>query len=813
MKKRTLLATLFTCFALSFALCACNDPDTPPDNPPDKPPITEPTAPELSLTLTTYDYANADVTVTVTNLNKAKAEEIKLKRGLNEVAAESYTVSGDVLTLKNDYLAGLSQGSYLYNLQSDIGSVAFTVRVPAPPAGEPTVTVEEDTYEIADLTDDITFAVDYNRGFFGSLKLDGKDVDGSGYSTTPSGITFRREYLVSLGAGTYEFTLVTDGGSCTFEITLTRDKLSFEADGYTAVAAQDLQIPLYGTAGKELVITLGGAPLATAAYSVADDKLTLRAEYLDELSADIYCVEVTAGQERAKVYAVVGLKESELFFVDFEAFGSPAGSADYLALGTKTDEEHGTYGTVEITAGSKSTLFKSGDGNLNYAFEAGITYELSMDIKVPDEAKPTDATAFLILLFKTTAGGSADIGHLKASKSGITFVKDGAGKSMELVDIGNGWYRYLVRFDWSESYSWLEIPYWNVTKCYLDNIKILPSEKSGVLAVPADKDFVTPFGAETDKTLAFGDGVTVFGVKLGESWADNVKVAVNGNSVTFLGSWLKTLEKAEKVSYTVYTNKCAVSGTISVPSTEATLEAESFRYLNDGNDMTFTLRAAGNTLAGVELDGYTAKQTEYALSGETLTLKASLLERISSTGTLKLKFLGGGELTRELTSKRLLQVNFDDFGKTAGFSYVNMTDELVTEGGINGNSGRFTTDSKTAGFLAIGSSFAPVNFSAGNHRISMKLKMENFTENNNGFAELWIVFKGVGTGDIAFVYYENGNMRIKEEGGAISSACTNEGDVWSISIDFKVTTASSILEIETWTAATFLVDDIVLSEV
>ena len=116
----------------------------------------------------------------------------------------------------------------------------------------------------------------------------------------------------------------------------------------------------------------------------------------------------------------------------------PAGSADYLALGTKTDEEHGTYGMVEITAGSQSTLFKSGDGNLNYAFEAGITYELSMDIKVPDEAKPTDATAFLILLFKTTAGGSADIGHLKASKSGITFVKDGAGKSMELVDIGNG---------------------------------------------------------------------------------------------------------------------------------------------------------------------------------------------------------------------------------------------------------------------------------------------------------------------------------------------------------------------------------------
>ena len=352
-----------------------------------------------------------------------------------------------------------------------------------------------------------------------------------------------------------------------------------------------------------------------------------------------------------------------------------------------------------------------------------------------------------------------------------------------------------------------------MTKCYLDNIKILPSEKSGVLAVPADKDFVTPFGAKTDKTLAFGDGVTVFGVKLGESWADNAKVAVNGNSVTFLGSWLKTLEKAEKVSYTVYTNKCAVSGTISVPSTEATLEAESFRYLNNGNDMTFTLRAAGNTLAEVELDGYTAKQTEYALSGETLTLKASLLDRISSTGTLKLKFLGGGELTRELTSKRLLQVNFDDFGKTAGFSYVNMTDELVTEGGINGNSGRFTTDSKTAGFLAIGSSFAPVNFSAGNHRISMKLKMENFTENNNGFAGLWIVFKGVGTGDIAFVYYENGNMRIKEEGGAISSACTNEGDVWSISIDFKVTTASSILEIETWTAATFLVDDIVLSEV
>lgn len=818
MKKKTLLAILCACFALSAGLCACdvNDPETPPDG--DNPSIVQPETPKISIATTTYNYADDDLVLTVTNLNKATT--VTLKRGMSELDAETYAKSEDSFTIKKSYLSTLNTGSYTFTLQTDIGNVVFTVRVPEPPAGVPSVTPSSVKYEIADLTGEVTFEVDYNRGFFESLKLNGQDADDNGYSTSPSGITFSKSYLVSLGVGVHEFTLTTDGGNCTFTVELTRDKLSFDGNEYTVTAGQDLQIPLYGTAGKDLTVTLGGAPLAATAYTVANDKLTLNSSYLETLASDVYAVEVTANDEYAKTYVVSGLTASELFFVDFEEFGAPVGSADYLSLGKATDAR-GTYGTIGITAGAQSTLFKSGDGNLNYSFKNGTTYEFSMDIKVPDDAKPANATPFLILLFKTTAGGSADIGHLRVSQSGYQYVVDGAGKSMTLVDLGDGWYRYIVRFDWSNSYSCIEVPYWNVASCYLDNIKILPSAGAGVLAVPSDINFVTPHGAEVNKTLTFGEGVSVLGVKVGDDWAGD-KATVSGNSVTFAGSWLKTLEKAANVPFTVYTNKCTVFGSVSVPSTDATLEGASYHYLNDGNDMTFTLNAAGNTVSQIQLDNYTAKSNEYTLSGTTLTLKASLLNRISQTGTLKVKFAGGGELTKQLTSKRLLQVDFDDFAKPAsGFSYVNMDDEVVTTGGINGNSGRFTSNSAVAGFVAFGGSFVPVELTAGHtYRLSMKIKMESVNPSINGGFEgtmlMVIKFNNPGQ-DVGYIRNEGDShmeLRVQHDTRMVNSSCTlNTNGYYDIVMDFEMRDGdASPLQFEVWTACSFLVDDIVLAQ-
>ncbi|MDE7373016.1 MAG: hypothetical protein K2N18_03025, partial [Clostridia bacterium] len=339
MKKKTLLAMLCACFALSIGLCACGpaDPDDSSSGGDDQSTVQQET-PKLSIATTTYSYADADLVLTVTNLSKATT--VTLKRGMNELDAEAFAKSENSLTIKKSYLSTLNAGTYTFTLQSNIGNVVFTVRVPEPPAGVPSITPASAKYEIADLTGELTFEVDYNRGFFESLKLNGQDADDSGYSTSPSGITFSKSYLVSLGVGVHEFTLATDGGTCTLTIELTRDKLSFDGNKYTVTAGQDLQIPLYGTASKDLTVTLGGAPLAATAYTVANDKLTLNSSYLETLANDIYAVEVTANNEYTKTYVVSGLTESELFFVDFEEFGSPAGNQDYIALGTATDDTH-----------------------------------------------------------------------------------------------------------------------------------------------------------------------------------------------------------------------------------------------------------------------------------------------------------------------------------------------------------------------------------------------------------------------------------------------------------------------------------------
>lgn len=70
-------------------------------------------------------------------------------------------------------------------------------------------------------TDDVKFDVSWNNGTLQEIKKDGIVLTDANYQTDDTSITILGSYVKELEEGDNEFTLTTDGGSCTFHIVVT----------------------------------------------------------------------------------------------------------------------------------------------------------------------------------------------------------------------------------------------------------------------------------------------------------------------------------------------------------------------------------------------------------------------------------------------------------------------------------------------------------------------------------------------------------------------------------------------------------------
>lgn len=84
----------------------------------------------------------------------------------------------------------------------------------------PTMTVSSKTVVLGS-TDDVKFDVSWNNGTLQEIKKDRIVLTDANYQTDDTSITILGSYVKELEEGDNEFTLTTDGGSCTFHIVVT----------------------------------------------------------------------------------------------------------------------------------------------------------------------------------------------------------------------------------------------------------------------------------------------------------------------------------------------------------------------------------------------------------------------------------------------------------------------------------------------------------------------------------------------------------------------------------------------------------------
>ena len=125
----------------------------------------------------------------------------------NNITANDYTYSNNILTINQSYLSSLEKGQYTFNIISELESegVSFILYVinSTPPA-----VIGEDfkDFDIQNGTD-IIFTVDVKNGQF--VNIEGNDITQSDYiyDNDTNTITFKREYITDLDFGMNNFTI------------------------------------------------------------------------------------------------------------------------------------------------------------------------------------------------------------------------------------------------------------------------------------------------------------------------------------------------------------------------------------------------------------------------------------------------------------------------------------------------------------------------------------------------------------------------------------------------------------------------------
>ena len=790
------VGAIFMALMLLFALpvAGCSDPGQQEER-------------RLSVSQSSYTYEGEDLAVTIENLGYAVLQSVR--NGDAALASSDYSAQEDVLTLKNAYLSTLDEGRYDFTVTADIGSVAFQVTVPeeAPQVGLPAVTPASVDLDIAQIGDGLDFTVDYNGGALQSITLNGNALTVSDYSVSPSGITLAGDYLRSLGAGSFVFTFTTDGGSCTFTVNLAYSSLQSDTP-YASFTGSDITLDLNGAAGQTLEYFLNGAKMDSSFFTVGNDTLTVDADVFSSLKKDIYTLEVSAGAGNSILFTILG-DVGSYFYCDYDAFPQP-GLGYGQDLTVSVAEGAGVRGNGgRVVNNGQGTFLIFDEENIPFNFVAGTTYALSFDMKV--NSVTAETSSFMDIAFPfviKSDAGNADIGYIYYTEAdGWYFNSDSAGKYVSIAETDFG-YRVYLEFEWKEGYNRLEIADWMQSDIVFDNIKLIPADGRMDMSV-ARTDYVE-YGSDAALVKNFGD-VNILGVRLGDAWADETQVSTEGGILTFTAAYLQTLEKGSTVEYTVYTDKGDFSGTLSVQAYDISLTGD-FHYT--GEDLTFTLNSSGLALRGITLGGTAAGADEYSLTGDTLVLKSSLLERVQGSAELVLNFDQGQSRSYTITSSTLFRIDFDSFGAPSSGFAEGAASEIVSDG-INGNSAKVTVTS-SATLIAAGQVFIPVNFEAGKtYEFRMDFRMESIDGDTNFAIPNSQVFMPMSFGsgkDVLYLNYADGAFTASAQSFGGDASVVEKDGVYTLSVDINVAEGMTRLSFDIWMPCVMIVDNIVLTE-
>ncbi len=792
MNKLVKSILLSLCLATAFGVVACNGGGTNSS--------VEET--KLSISTVAYTYTGKDVKVIINNLSKAEIESVK--QGQTTLTSE-YLVSQDTLTLTNAYLSALEDGKYGFTVTSNIGSVAFSVTVPETEEeiGEPIVTPKTIAVEISELSEEgLSVEVRYNGGSFSTLSMEGEALPPDAYALVPGGLTLSSDYLKGLGAGEYTFTVGTNGGACSFVITLNNSKLYSDVTVVEHSGKTESSVPLYGAENKNLEYYLNGAKYDNGHFSIEGDSLIIANNAFKGLKKDIYTLEVVDEQgDSVSFFVINGL--DEYFYCDYDTFLPPAvGYGQDLEIST-VEGLNGNGGRV-VNKG-QGTLLVFDEENISFDFAVDTTYAISFDMKVNSAVEGSGTLNIAFPFVFSRAGKNGDVGYIFCEPdAGWRIATDWAGQYASMTETEFGYHVY-IEFVYQSDFGRFEIPSWTASDIVFDNIKMIPVD--GKMDYSASYVDSVEYGLAKAIEKDLGD-VTVLGVKVGDAFVSEEQAVVSGGKVTFTQAYLNSLEKGNTVPYSIHTDKGVFLGKFEVSTFSIILDGN-LHYT--GEDIACTLSCGELVLESVSLGDKTLTNEEYSLTGNTFVLKANALDGIMGKEELCLAFVGGQTRTYTVTSKTIYKLDFDKYpAPLSGYAIGVHSAEVVA--GATGNEGKITVTDSSATLFAFGGSFINADLQIGTrYAFSMTFHADSVTGTENftiSGSNCFIPITFGSGNDVVYLQYANGEFAAEAQSACANIRFTQADGVYTLYFETVYKAGMGNLTFDIWMPCTLYVDNI-----
>lgn len=681
----------------------------------------------------------------------------------------------------------------------------------------PTVTPASARADANNCADGLEFTVNYGGGSFISLTESGIPLPSTAYRRRVSKLTLNGDYIATLSSGTHTFVLAAEGGECSFTVDVTKEGITFtdpvrmkSYDGNAVSFKVD-----FGT-GALTKVTVNGAELAPAHYSYADGKITLGKPFLDTLPNGLY--EFVFFDQKggyADCAVTVGFEPKETFFVNYDGFKTPSGYGAGLSVKEVDEGLIGKGG--HVSSPSAGVLFQLDAGE--YGFTSGKKYSLTAYFNFERTQAGTSSVLDLLVpvrFFTATPNVNADLGYIRYNETdGYYFTSDSASTFSQFTKAGE-WYRLYIEFTYKSEWKVFDMAVWMVCNLTVDGVKITP--QCGKMAVAETDSVRVPLNAESDVSIAFGSerllGLTLNGAALSEN-----EYSFENGTLALKASALSPLSAGEHV-LTVFSANGIQTVTLNVNNYSFEVTADSFRYTLNNKDMDFAVKCDGFSLSDATISDSKGelKSGDYSVSGNTLTLKAAYLEKISGKEDVAITFEENADVTFTVESNKLMFIDFDNNDINKGFGIECDTQKVE---GKSGN-GMQLTVTKTATMLALGGPFYPVTFEAGKtYRMEFDIKLVSVTTETNFVIAGNSLYMPVTFGSGADAVYirvtktESG-YTVQNEGQQVGSntsvSAPDENGFYHIAFDITPNENCTKLDFNLWMPSVIVVDNLTLTQ-
>ncbi len=340
--------------------------------------VTELLPPETSgaTSVTMKDNAETDAAFTI-NTNDLEIISVYRVGATYQLNDTAYTYADGVLTLKKEYLATLSAGSYTFQVTTDGGNVQIIVVIQE--VFEPILLSDSAVNFTKGITQSAAFELDTSGETITQIVRTGasKALGDNAYTLTELDetsytVSFTQAYLSTLSAGSHEFTISTIGGDVKVTITV------IDAAAPTCVE-NSKSITFGATADVTFTVNTSGQPITaivrtgaeyglnSAAYTFSGSTLKLVGDYVSLLpvGSNEFTVETLGGT--VKLYVVV--EGSQLSAPTVTLSGNQAtwtevdGATGYTYKIGENGQETVVSSVTSVTLTHNQVLYVKANGN------------------------------------------------------------------------------------------------------------------------------------------------------------------------------------------------------------------------------------------------------------------------------------------------------------------------------------------------------------------------------------------------------------------------------------------------------------------